>query len=312
VDKIVVAVKAMILAAGEGTRLRPLTLDRPKPMLPLGGKPLLEHLLRWLHSYGVCQIAINLHHQPEAITSHFGDGHRFGVSITYSYEEQLLGTAGAVKRVQSFFDETFVVVYGDVFTNLDLSRLIHFHNAHREEGMRDGTAGAAVGSPDPFLTLALYRVDNPSSCGLAEVDDRGRVTRFVEKPSPEEVFTNMANAGVVVLEPGVLEHIPPATFCDFGRDLFPRLLERAIPLYGCPLRDGEFLIDIGTPASYRRAQERYREGTGCSQPPDGGRGGCSPALSYPKPLPLPHSPECSSPLQARHPCAGGLGSPPLT
>jgi len=247
----------MILAAGEGTRLRPLTLDRPKAMLPVGGKPLLEHLVTWLRQYGVVEIAMNLHDKPEVVTGYFSDGHRFGVSITYSYEEQLLGTAGAVKRLQNLFDGTFLVIYGDVFTNLDLLRLIRFHDGRHSETERgDGIAGMAATSPDPFLTLAVYRVDNPSACGLVELDDSGRARRFVEKPSPDGVFTDLANAGVMVLEPGILDHIPPNTFYDFGRDLFPRLLERGVPVYGCPLGNGEFLIDIGTPAAYRRGQER--------------------------------------------------------
>ena len=252
-DKI--AVKALILAAGEGTRLRPLTLERPKPMLPVGGKPLLEHLVAWLRRHGVAEMAINLHHRPEAISDYFGDGHRFGVSITYSYEDQLLGTAGAAKRLQPLFDGTFVVVYGDVFTNLDLSRLIGFHlRIDKPGGLCDNMG--IVPSSLPWATLSLYRVEDPSACGLVELDGQGRVIRFVEKPPSDQVFTDLASAGVLVLEPGILEHIPPDTFYDFGRDLFPRLLHRGIPLYGCPLRDREFLIDIGTPASYRQVQRR--------------------------------------------------------
>jgi len=266
------AVKAMILAAGEGTRLRPLTLERPKPMLPVGGKPLLEHLVAWLHRHDVTEIAINLHHKPEAVIGYFGDGHRFGVSITYSYEAQLLGTAGGVRRLQSFFrDGTFVVVYGDVFTNLDLSQLVQSHRrmggicAHElsvpspDYGLRDADCGAPLGQSDlespPWATLSLYQVEDPSACGLVELNGCGRVSRFVEKPSPDQVFTDLASAGVLILEPGILEHIPPDVFYDFGRDLFPQLLQRDVPLYGCALSDSEFLIDIGTPASYRQAQE---------------------------------------------------------
>ena len=119
--------KALILAAGEGRRLGPLTLDRPKPMLPIGRTPLLEHLLRWLRRYSITRVAINLHHQPHVITGYLGDGSHLGMSIAYSYEEELLGTAGAARKLQSFLDETFLVVYGDVFTNLNLARLLRFH-----------------------------------------------------------------------------------------------------------------------------------------------------------------------------------------
>ena len=263
----------MILAAGEGTRLRPLTLERPKPMLSVGGRPLLERLVMWLRQHGVVEFAINLHHKPEAITRYFGDGHRFGVSITYSYEEQLLGTAGEVKRQESFFlDGTFVVVYGDVWTDLDLTRLVMFH--HEMGDIHTHTS--SVLGPDralrteachlpsdwsaprslPWATLSLRRVQNPSACGLAELDGRGRVISFVEKPPSDQVFTDLANAGVLVLEPGILDYIPSDTFYDFGHHLLPQLLCRDVPVYGCLLRPSEFLIDIGTPASYRQAQQR--------------------------------------------------------
>jgi len=256
--------KALILAAGEGTRLRPLTLDRPKPMLPVGGKPLLEHLVTWLRRHAITDIAINLHYKPEAITDYFGDGRRFGVSITYSFEEQPLGTAGAARKLQPFLDETFVVVYGDVFTNLDLTRLVWLHNARKVAkgpGEPEGPAASppappgSSGSSDPCLSLALYHVDNPTECGLVELDDNDRAVRFVEKPPPGQVFTDLANAGVLVVEPGILDHIPPDTFYDFGHDLFPQLMNQGVPLYGHVLQDDEFLIDIGTPAALRRAQD---------------------------------------------------------
>jgi NDP-sugar pyrophosphorylase family protein len=232
--------KGMILAAGEGTRLRPLTLDCPKPMLPIKGQPLLEHTIAWLRIHGVQEIAINLHHQPRAIPEHFGDGREFEVKITYSMEGHLLGTAGAVKRLERFFDQTFVVIYGDVLTDLDLTAMATYHRA--SEGMG---------------TIALYRVDNPIARGLVEMAENGRIVRFVEKPRPEEVFTDLANSGVYILEPEVLEPIPPGVFYDFGRDLFPALLERGTLLYGYPIADTEYLIDIGSPESYERAQREW-------------------------------------------------------
>ncbi len=233
--------KAMILAAGEGTRLRPLTLERPKSMLPIAGKPLLEHIIDLLKYHGIGEIAINLSYKPQAVIDHFGDGRRFGVEITYSLENPLLGTAGAVKKLQPYFDDTFVVVYGDLLTDLDLTSLAEYHRA------RGG-----------LVTVALYRVENPSACGLVDLNRSGRILRFVEKPPPEEVFTDLANAGVYVVEPEVIDHIPPNTFYDFGQDLFPLLLARGVPVYGYPIED--YLIDIGTLEKYERAQREWSQG----------------------------------------------------
>ncbi len=238
--------KALILAAGEGTRLRPLTLDRPKPMVPIAGRPLLEHTVRWLRRHGVCEIAINLHYRPEAITSHFGDGAAFDVRITYSYEERLLGTAGAARKLAHFLgDGPFLVVYGDVLTDLDLRRLLSFHHAQ------------AARQPALAATVSLYHVPNPTEVGLVGADDCGRITRFVEKPQPAEVFTDLANTGILVVEPHVIERIPPQVYCDFGRDLFPQLLADGVPLYGWVIPPGTYLLDIGTPEKYAQAQRDW-------------------------------------------------------
>jgi NDP-sugar pyrophosphorylase family protein len=245
--------KALILAAGEGTRLRPLTLECPKPMLPIGDVPLLAYIVKWLRQYGVHQIAMNLHHKPQAVVDYFGDGKKHGVSIEYSIEEELLGTAGAAKKLQNFLDTSFLVIYGDVFTNFDLGRFIRFH-----AGVRDGSRPDARGSA---LTLALYRVNNPSECGLIDMDRFGRVRRFVEKPPPEQVFTDLANAGILAVEPEVLDYIPPKTFYDFGHDLLPDLLRRDVPVFGLPLNSEEFLVDIGTPQGYARAQQIRQQQT---------------------------------------------------
>jgi NDP-sugar pyrophosphorylase family protein/phosphoheptose isomerase len=229
--------KALILAAGEGTRLRPLTLELPKPMLPVVGKPLLEHTIEGLRRQGIVDLAINLNHRPEAIPAHFGDGRSFGVRIAYSRERELLGTAGAAKALDAFLDETFVVVFGDVLTNINYSELIAFH---RRKGA--------------VLTLSLYRVDNPTEVGLVEVDRTGRVRRFVEKPTAAEVFTDLANSGVLVCEPEVLSHIPAGRPFDFGQDLLPALLRSGESVCALPLSPNEYLIDIGTPDKYLLAQ----------------------------------------------------------
>ena len=232
--------KALILAAGEGLRLRPLTLERPKPMLPIAGTPLLEHLVRLLALHGVRDIAINLHYKPEAVTSHFGDGSRWGVRLTYSYEEQILGTAGAARRLQTFLDERFFVLYGDVLTDLDLTALAAFHVAKRA-----------------VLTLALYRVPRPWECGIVEIDEDGRVRQFVEKPPRHQVFSDLANSGVYVMEPGLISDIPPDRFYDFGHDLFPCLLAKGTPIYGYPIAAQEYLLDIGSPDKYEQAQREW-------------------------------------------------------
>ncbi len=235
--------KAIILAAGEGTRLRPLTNERPKPMLPVGGVPLLEHLIRLLARPGVQEIAINLHHRPEAVTSYFGNGVPWGVRLTYSYEERILGTAGAVRRLQHFLDQSFFVLYGDVLTDLDLTALAAFHRARRAA-----------------LTMALYRVPRPWECGIVEMDDDGRIRRFVEKPPRDHMFGDLANAGIYVMEPYLATNIPPDTFFDFGHDLFPKLLAQGTPIYGYPIGDDVYLLDIGGLDRYEQAQRDWAEG----------------------------------------------------
>ena len=229
--------KALILAAGEGKRLRPLTLDTPKPLLPLNGRPLITYLIDLLREHGVTDIAVNLHHRPEAIRACLGNGADFGVRITYSYEETLLGSAGAAKKLEGFFDESFFVLYGDVLTDIDLSALAACH--------RSGGAS---------LTMALYEADDPTRCGIAAVDAEGRVRRFQEKPSAAAVFSPWANAGVYAVEPSVLRFAPEDSFFDFGGDLIPLLLEKGEPV-GAFLSDSYFL-DIG---SYKRYEQAERD-----------------------------------------------------
>jgi NDP-sugar pyrophosphorylase family protein len=239
--------KAFILAAGKGTRLKHLTADCPKPMLPVGDRPLLDTLVRWVAAHGITEIVVNLHHAPEVITRYLGDGSRFDVSIRYSYEPTLLGTAGALKRQQAYLDEPFVILYGDVFTNLNLRRLIRFHQEQR-----------ACFAAQEAISMALYPVPNPTECGLVDVDGAGRVRRFVEKPPPEQVFTNLANTGILVCEPEILERIPQETEYDIGRHLLPQLLAAQVPVFAQPIEPDEVVIDIGTPDGYQRAQEAFR------------------------------------------------------
>jgi NDP-sugar pyrophosphorylase family protein len=235
--------KALILAAGKGTRLKHLTADKPKPMLEIGGEPLLAHHVRRLAAYGVREIAINLHHAADVIASYFGDGQGYGVRLEYSYEPELLGTAGAAKKLAAFLDEPFYVIYGDVFNNVDLGELAAFH-ADRKRAY----AAAAA------LTMSLYRVPNPSECGLVQITDDGCITRFVEKPPPDQVFTDLANAGLLVCDPPILDYIPAAAVYDFGRDLIPELLAQEAAVFGKPITAVEHVIDIGTLPGLERAQ----------------------------------------------------------
>ncbi len=251
-------VKAMILAAGEGVRLRPLTNTYAKAVLPVGGKPALEHVLEWLRSYGIRDVGINLHHCPESITSCFGDGERLGMRLTYSREPELLGTAGGVRALASFLNRRFVLVYGDVLTDLNLGDLVQYH----------AKKVASLPAAAPALTMALWKTERPSSeVGIVEVDAGGRVTRFVEKPSPGTTFSNLSNAGVLVLEPGILDHIPAGRAVDFGQDVFPALLKRGVPMFGWRIPDGAYLADYGTLESYARVQVEW--------PPKRGRPGRS-------------------------------------
>lgn len=228
--------RAIILAAGEGRRLRPLTERVPKPMLPIAGRPLLVHLIELLRAHGVDEIGINLHHRPDTITTALGDGRGFGVRITYSIEERLLGSAGGVKRMERFLrDEPFFVLYGDVLTDLNLTAMHAFH--------RDRRAA---------LTIALHQPEQLDGCGVVRVDEGDRVLDFIEKPAPGQELSSWANAGIYVIEPAVLRHIPKNTPFDFGRDLFPLLLAREIAVFGYAAE--ALVLDIGTPVALRRAQ----------------------------------------------------------
>lgn len=230
--------RAMVLAAGEGRRLRPLTDRQPKPMLPLGGIPLLEHNLRLLAQHGIREVAINLHFHPEAVVEYFGDGSRVGVEITYSHEPELLGTAGAVKKMGSFFSEPFLVIYGDNFTDCRLDRLIHFH---REKG--------------GICTIAAFHRESVAASGIIALDAASRVTRFLEKPAPDQVFSNWVSAGLLVLEPAVLDFIPAGIANDFGRDVFPTLLRAGHPIYGYQMTEN--LLWIDSLEDYQRSQEWF-------------------------------------------------------
>ncbi len=235
--------KAMILAAGEGTRLRPLTLETPKVLLPVEGKPLLGYTLFWLRNHGISAVAINLYHLGNKIEDFLGDGSHFSVKILYSHEDTLLGTAGGVKRVESFFDGPFVVVYGDVLTDFNLKDMIRFHQEKKS-----------------IATIAIFKATNPWDVGIVEINDEGRILSLVEKPPRGSEKSNLASGAVYVLEREILKHIPSEEFEDFAYAIFPKLLELNLPIFGYVLKPEDYLIDIGTIEKYHNANEDVKAG----------------------------------------------------
>lgn len=234
--------KAFILAAGLGTRLRSLGLDVPKVMVPIGGKPLLEHHLELFKQQGIHEFIVNLHYLPEKITDYFGDGQKFGVSIIYSHEPKLLGTAGAVKKMElELRGGSFIVFYGDNLVRVDFGPLVEFHRARRAEA-----------------TVALFASPEPWTGGVVETDSNGRVLQFVEKPDRKQISTNLISAGIFVLEPRVLDVIPAGQFYDFGRDVFPRLLAQRRRV--CAMEPKAYIQDVGTPERLAKAQRDFEEG----------------------------------------------------
>ena len=235
--------KGMILAAGEGTRLQPLTLETPKVMLPVNGIPQIEYSIRWLKRHNVSDIGVNLFRFGEKIKDFIGDGSRFGVDIEYSEESSLLGTAGGVKQLEYFFNGVFVIVYGDVLTNFNLSKMLDHHK-----------------NKLALVTLALSEVKNTSEVGIVEMDDDQRVRGFIEKPPPGTVSGNLANGGVYIMEREVFDYIPEKSFCDFGFDIFPDLIRQGLPVYGYCIDKNEYLIDVGSMETYIMANEDVKTG----------------------------------------------------
>ncbi len=226
--------KAVVMAGGEGTRLRPLTSNQPKPMVPIVGKPCMEHILELLQLHGFEDVIVTLAFLPQAIRSYFGTGETLGLKIEYSVEELPLGTAGSVGLARNALDDTFLVISGDALCDIDLGALVAFH---REKG-----AAATIG---------LKSVDNPLEFGIVVTDEEGRIERFLEKPSWGQVFSDTINTGIYVLEPEVLKHVPADGAYDFSKELFPLLLEMGRPLYGYVMEG--YWQDIGDLDQYRQA-----------------------------------------------------------
>ncbi len=216
----------MILAAGLGTRLRPLTYGMPKPMVPVLNRPVMEHIVRLLARRGFSEAIANLHWFPELIEGHFGDGSEFGIELSYSREEQLLGTSGGVRNAAEFLGDSFLVISGDALTDIDLVAMREFHESH-----------------DGIATLATKRVDDTSQFGVAITGADGRIQGFQEKPDSAEALSDLANCGIYMFRKEIFDFFPapgaaklagpddPAGFADWATDVFPALLEGDVPFY---------------------------------------------------------------------------------
>ena len=234
--------KAMILAAGVGSRLDPLTRNVPKPLVPIVNRPVMEYLIDLLKKHGFDEIMINTHYLGSQIESYFGDGAKWGVRIHWASEDKLWGDAGSVKRAEAFFKgETFMVIGGDDLTDMDLTAFLHTH--------KDKKA---------LSSIALSLVDDPSEYGIVLLNEEDRITRFLEKPKGEVVFSNTANTGVYLFEPQVFEYIPADTFFLFGKQVFPLLLEQGLPLYGHLTK--AYWKDVGNLQVYKQTQRDVLSG----------------------------------------------------
>ncbi|MGB9612730.1 MAG: sugar phosphate nucleotidyltransferase [Candidatus Margulisiibacteriota bacterium] len=233
--------KAIIIAGGLGTRLRPLTYNTPKPIVPVANRPFVVHQIELLRRHGIKEIILNLHYLSEAIKKILEEGKEWGVKIYYSVETTPLGTAGAVKNAEEYFDEEELLVFnGDILTDINVSQIIEYHKKKKAR-----------------VTLTLTRVEDPTAYGLILIDDDRKVIRFIEKPSWEQISTyagaNTINAGIYILDPKIFKDVPRGVEYSFERQLFPSLLEQGEPIYG--FISDRYWIDIGNPVQYRQAHE---------------------------------------------------------
>lgn len=233
--------KAVVMAGGSGSRLRPLTVGRPKPMVPMVNKPVIAHILELLKSHGINEVVITLQYLADMIQDYFGSGKAVDMTIHYSIEEVPLGTAGSVKNAQEYLDETFLVISGDAVTDFDLQKIVAFHKNKGAKG-----------------TITLYRVPNPLEYGVIITDREGRVTQFLEKPSWGQVISDTVNTGIYVLEPEVLDYFEAGQPFDFSKNLFPLMMERGDPLYG--FVSAGYWCDVGNIQEYMRASSDVLEG----------------------------------------------------
>lgn len=224
----------IIMAGGEGTRLRPLTCNRPKPLMPVANKPIMEHIIELLKKHNLTTIIATLHYLADEIVSYFGVGQKHGVNISYSVEDIPLGTAGSVKKIEKDLTSPFLIISGDALCDFNLQDAISFHKEKKSKA-----------------TLILYRVKNPLEYGVVITDEEGRIIRFLEKPSWGEVFSDTVNTGVYILEPDIMKYLEKDKQYDFSKDLFPQLLKENEPIYGY-IADG-YWCDIGNIQQYQQA-----------------------------------------------------------
>ena len=230
------------MAGGEGTRLKSVTGDLPKPMVKLCGKPVLEHILHLLKRSGITRACMTLRYRPEVIRDYFGDGSAFGMRLSYHEEQTPLGTAGGVKACADFYgDRDFLVISGDCACDFDMHALLEAHRRHR-----------------PAVTMTLYAHERPLEYGIVLTDRLRRVVSFVEKPDWSRVVSDLVNTGIYVISPAAMGYVPPDTTFDFGKDLFPKLLETGHEIRGVPMEG--YWCDIGTPAAYHRCNLDALEG----------------------------------------------------
>jgi len=227
--------KAMILAGGMSTRLYPLTRTVPKPLVPLVGEPIYAHILRWLKSFGYDEIAMNVHYLADTIEERFGDGSEFGVKLQYLYEPKLMGSAGALKGMESFFTEPFVVVGCDCLTDANLESLVNFHRKQ-----------------NALATIGLVESEEVDQYGVVITDADGRITDFQEKPPKGTERSKLVNTGIYAFTPEIFKYIPAGEFYDFGKQVFPALRAADAEFFGFRL-SGAYWADIGTPNEYVRA-----------------------------------------------------------
>ncbi len=226
--------KAIVLAGGFGTRIRPLTCNYPKPMIPMVNTPMLQHIVELLHKYNLNDILILLYYHPEVIKNYFNDGASFDVKISYAFPVEDFGTAGSVKYVQEFLDNSFLVISGDILTDFNLQEAMDFHKSKKA-----------------LATIVLTRVTNPLDYGVVITDTNDKIEKFLEKPVWGEVFSDTINTGIYLLEPEILKFIPPSKEFDFSRNLFPLLLSKKLPLYGYVCKG--YWRDVGNLTEYRLA-----------------------------------------------------------
>ncbi|MDW7674303.1 MAG: sugar phosphate nucleotidyltransferase, partial [Bacillota bacterium] len=227
--------KAVIMAGGMGTRLKPLTCNLPKPMVPIFTKPVMEYTINLLKQYDITEIAVTLQYLPKEIENYFGNGSQWGVNLHYFEETKPLGTAGSVKNCSDFLDESFIVISGDGITDFNLQEAIDFHNQKKA-----------------LATIVLTPVEEPLEYGVVITDAERRIVRFLEKPNWSQVFSDLVNTGIYILEPAALNICPEGQFFDFSKDLFPQILAQKLPFYGYSLKG--YWSDIGNIHQYRQTQ----------------------------------------------------------